>query len=268
MNSFSSAISGALKALPGTLRALPSLFCALALFSCIGQVDDEEPVPPVPGGETADAASGGLVLDFTATWCVNCPRMSVAIEEAMAERPGAIVPLCIHFQDAMICDDGKDLISRFGIQAYPSAVMNMDASTLTTATSKELILAKLDDTAARLTSSCDLTAEVSSATAFDVTVNLTSATASSYRVSVALVQDGVTAPQTGGADDYIHNNIFRGFLQTDPLGDLVENLTPGETRSISFNGNETALPKESCKIVVFVTEPESGLVVKAISKNL
>ena len=40
--------------------------------------------------EGKDFFRRSLVLDFTGTWCVNCPKMEAALEEAMAARPGKV----------------------------------------------------------------------------------------------------------------------------------------------------------------------------------
>lgn len=188
------------------------LILLCALVSCVGQKED--PDEPGPSGGTDQA--GGIVMDFTATWCVNCPRMTTAIEEASVQ--SAFIPICVHFQDDMACDDGKALVSHFGVQAYPSAVMNMDASTLITATSKELILAKLKASASGK-APCLL--EVSFGADGKISVKVTAAEAGEYTLSVALLEDGIVAPQTGGSDSYVHNAVFRGFLQENLLGDFL-----------------------------------------------
>lgn len=201
------------------------LMCALV--SCVGQKED--PDEPGPSGSGADKAAG-LVMDFTATWCVNCPRMTSAIEEVSAQR--AIIPICVHFQDDMVCDDGKALVSHFGVQAYPTAVMNMDASTLITATSKELIIAKLDASASRK-EPCDV--DVSVGADGNVSVTVTATEAGEYTLSVALLEDGVVAPQTGGSDNYVHNAVFRGFLQENLLGDSLGEISKGSSVERSFS---------------------------------
>lgn len=201
------------------------LMCALV--SCVGQKED--PDEPGPSGSGADKAAG-LVMDFTATWCVNCPRMTSAIEEVSAQR--AIIPICVHFQDDMVCDDGKALVSHFGVQAYPTAVMNMDASTLITATSKELIIAKLDASASGK-EPCDV--DVLVGADGNVSVTVTAAEAGEYTLSVALLEDGVVAPQTGGSDNYVHNAVFRGFLQENLLGDSLGEISKGSSVERSFS---------------------------------
>lgn len=201
------------------------LMCALV--SCVGQKED--PDEPGPSGSGADKAAG-LVMDFTATWCVNCPRMTSAIEKVSAQR--AIIPICVHFQDDMVCDDGKALVSHFGVQAYPTAVMNMDASTLITATSKDLIIAKLNASASGK-EPCDV--HISTGADGNVSVTVTAAEAGEYTLSVALLEDGVVAPQTGGSDNYVHNAVFRGFLQENLLGDSLGVISKGSSVERSFS---------------------------------
>ena len=202
------------------------LILLCALVSCVGQKED----PDDPGSSGGADSGPGIVMDFTATWCVNCPRMTTAIEEASAR--SAFIPICVHIQDDLACDDGKALVNHFGVQAYPSAVMNMDASTLITATSKELILAKLASSASGK-APCVL--DVSFGADGLVSVTVTAVEEGSYTLSVALLEDGIVAPQTGGSDSYVHNAVFRGFLQENLLGDPLGELAEGASAQRSFD---------------------------------
>ena len=208
---------------------------AFAAVSCVGQLDDDD--PGGGGGSTTPAEGAGIVLDFTATWCVNCPRMHQAIEDAQAARPGKIIPISVHFQDEMMCDDGKELIKRFEVTAYPTVVANMDAATLTTATSKDLILAKLDAT---VSAKKPCTIDVTKADG-TVTVSVTAQEAAGYTLSVALLEDGIVAAQTGASENYVHDNVFRGFLQENPQGEPLGSLDAGVpvTRTYTVPDNGT-----------------------------
>ena len=225
-------------------RILYILFACLAV-SCVGQLDDDD--PNGGGGGGAAEAGAGIVLDFTATWCVNCPRMHQAIEDARTERPGKIIPISIHFQDDMVCEDGKALISHFGVEAYPSLVANMDPGTLITATSKDLILAKLD-AAASAKAPCAL--EVRPGTDASVSVRIQAVDAGEYSLSVALLEDGITAAQTGASGNYVHDNVFRGFLQENLLGDSLGQLAAGQVveRSFAIPGDKN----QANRVVAFV----------------
>ena len=204
------------------------LILLCALVSCVGQKEDpEEEINP--GGTTPVAGSAGIVLDFTATWCVNCPRMTTAIEEAAAERP--LIPICVHFQDEFVNDQGKELISHFGVEAYPSAVVNMFKESLTTTTSKDLIIAKLKTIGAMIAVPI-LKAELADGT---LRVKVTAGDAGSYTLSAAILEDGLVAPQTGATENYVHNTVFRCFLQENLLGEPLGELSNGETKELSFN---------------------------------
>ena len=144
---------------------MTTLLAGLFATGCVGQIDDEplddDEDPEVIVDPKDNDSVPGLVLDFTATWCVNCPRMATALEEASRERPGKIFPVSIHFRDAFSYSEGEAICKDFGIAAYPSVVVNLDPSTLITATSKDLILAKLDATATGRKAPCTLNGSVS-----------------------------------------------------------------------------------------------------------
>lgn len=242
------------------MKRYPLLLLVLAL-SCVGQKDDEpEDFPQVPAPVEAEAAARSLILDFTATWCVNCPRMTSAIEEAGAERPGEIVPLCVHFSDVFKCDDANALVTRFGVQAYPSAVVDMDKESLITATSKEILLSRIDERRDRKKAACQLevTASSSETGVLSVDARVTARAEGGYALWVLLVEDGLVAPQTGGSQDEVHNHVLRRFLHSGEDGYELGALKIDETATwkATFEGLST----DNCRVLAFVTEQESGLV--------
>ncbi len=66
------------------------ILLASAAVSCVGQLDDDE--PGGGGGSTVVSEGAGVLLDFTATWCVNCPRMHEAIGQAQASLTWTRIP--------------------------------------------------------------------------------------------------------------------------------------------------------------------------------
>ena len=223
-----------------------------AIAGCVGQIDDEpldEEDPEVIVDPTGDDSAPGLVLDFTATWCVNCPRMATAIEQASRERPGKLFPVSIHFRDAFSFDKGEAICQDFSIAAYPSVVVNLDPATLITATSKDLILAKLDATASGRKAACTLSGSVSGSS---LTLNVTAAEEGSYRLGALLLEDGVVAPQTGATDDYVHDNILRAILSASIEGDALGELAAGASVSKTYSFETT--PGGSFRILAYLTE--------------
>ena len=248
------------------MKRFPLILLILPLlFSCVGQKDDEDELPPDTPVAPADAAGQSLLIDFTATWCVNCPRMSSAVEEAVAERPGSIVPLCVHYADALACADGNSLVTLFGVQAYPSAVIDMDPSSLTTATSKDILLSRIDERASLKRPACTLEATAASPSGgrLEASVSVTARAAGEYRLWVLLVEDGIVAPQTGGSETQVHNHVLRRFLHTGSGGYALGTLSDGASGSweASFDG----LSLDGCRLVVFVTEADTSLVNAVLS---
>lgn len=231
---------------------------AAMVVGCVGQIDDEpldDEDPATIVDPAGDDSAPGLVLDFTATWCVNCPRMATAIEEASRERPGKIFPVSIHFRDDFSYAAGEALAKDYGVSAYPSVVVNLDPATLITATSKDLILAKLDATASGRKAPCTLTGSVSGSF---LTLSVTAAEAGSYRLGALLLEDGLIAPQTGGTDDYVHDNILRAILSASVAGDDLGDLSAGASENKTYSLEIT--PGSTYHIVAYVIEGGSGKV--------
>jgi len=65
-----------------------------------------------------------LVEDYTGTWCVNCPRLSWAIELAKVAAPDKVVAVGIHNFDEMQMEGVDVLIDEFSITTYPTGKIN------------------------------------------------------------------------------------------------------------------------------------------------
>ena len=189
--------------------------------------------------EGKDFFRRSLVLDFTGTWCVNCPKMEAAIEESMAARPGRIVPVSVHCMpvDPMYVKPLSDnLVKRFGVSAYPSAVVDLDPESLITAQSPELLLSHVD----RLLESRGPAAGIRVESAvegenYTLTAEMKAVRDGAYTLAVLVLEDGTVAAQTGGTTDYVHNNILRSWTEGEPV-DVKE----GDTASGTFTGTVTA----------------------------
>ncbi len=71
-----------------------------------------------------------LIEDFTGTWCVNCPRVTYKLEQAMAQN-NKIVAVAIHdkgFQnDPFHFDDVNILTNAYNISGYPTPLLNRES---------------------------------------------------------------------------------------------------------------------------------------------
>ena len=210
--------------------------------------------------EGKDFFRRSLVLDFTGTWCVNCPKMDAAIEEAMAARPGRIVPVSVHCMavDPMYLKPTSDnLVKRFGVKAYPSAVVDLDPESLISTTSSELLLSHVD----RLLESRGAAAGIRIESMLDgenlsVTVEAQAVQDGEYTLSIILLEDGIIAKQTGADDgeNHVHNNVLRQWEDGDPV-----TLKEEETAALSL----TATVSGKYRIVAVVSR--GGLVDNVVS---
>lgn len=210
--------------------------------------------------EGKDFFRRSLVLDFTGTWCVNCPKMDAAIEEAMTARPGRIVPVSVHCMavDPMYLKPTSDnLVKRFGVKAYPSAVVDLDPESLISTTSSELLLSHID----RLLESRGVSAGIRIESTLDgenlsVTVEAKAVQNGEYTLSIILLEDGIVAKQTGADDgeNHVHNNILRQWKDGEPV-----TLTENGTTTLSL----TATVSGKYRIVAVVSR--GGLVDNVVS---
>ena len=224
------------------------LLAVLPMLACVGQKDDpvEGPDPEDPGTEDPGGADEGkdffrrsLVLDFTGTWCVNCPKMDAAIEESMEARPGRIVPVSVHCMavDPMYVKPlSDDLVKRFGVKAYPSAVVDMDPESLITVSSSELLLNHVDRLLASRERAAGVRVETTlEAGKYTLKAEMKAVRDGDYTLAVLVLEDGVVAAQTGGSSDQVHKNILRSW--TD--GDAHEGLHEGDTATLELTGDIT-----------------------------
>ena len=189
--------------------------------------------------EGKDFFRRSLVLDFTGTWCVNCPKMEAALEDAMEARPGRIVPVSVHCMavDPMYVKPlSDDLVKRFSVRAYPSAVVDLDPESLITAASPELLLGHMDRLLEARGPAAGIRAESKvEGDQYTLTVEMKAVRDGSYTLAVLVLEDGTVAAQTGGAKDYVHNNILRSWTEGEPRA-----VKEGETASGTFTGTVTS----------------------------
>ena len=228
-------------------------------WTFVAAIDGQESEPVtitaiVIADEGKDYFRRSLVLDFTGTWCVNCPKMEAAIEEVMEARPGRLVPVSVH---CMMVDPlyvkplSDNLVAQFGVTAYPSAVVDMDPESLISQSSPELLQSQID----RLLEARGPAAGVRVETTLEgenytLKAEMKAVRDGDYTLAVLVLEDGVVAAQTGGTTDYVHNNILRSWTEGEPHAGLAE----GDTAVLEQTGTVTG----KCRFVVLVLR--NGLV--------
>ena len=213
-------------------------------WSFVATLDGAESEPlTVTAIEIADEGKDffrrSLVLDFTGTWCVNCPKMEAAIEQTMEARPGRIVPVSVHCMsvDPMYVKPlSDDLVRKFGVKAYPSAVVDLDPESLITAQSPELLQSHIDRLLEARGPAAGIRVESTvNEGGFTLKAEMKAVRDGTYTLAVLVLEDGTVAAQTGGTADYVHNNILRSWTEGESL-----NVKEGDTASCDFTGTVTA----------------------------
>ena len=187
--------------------------------------------------EGKDYFRRSLLLDFTGTWCVNCPKMEEAIHAAMEARPGRIVPIAVHCKaDAMrLKPASDDLVKQFDVKEFPSAVVDLDPESKIVEGSAELLLHQVDRlldargpaAGIRVTTSWDKDAPgITDNPALVIEAELTAVRDGDYTLGFAVLEDGIVAAQTGGSPDHVHDNVLRHWKIADSH---TPHLTEGET---------------------------------------
>ena len=216
-------------------------------WTFVASIDGEESEPLVISAiviadEGKDYYRRSLVLDFTGTWCVNCPKMEAAIEEAMEARPGRIVPVSVHYLaiDPMYVKPLNDnLVAKFPINnSFPAAVVDMDPESLFFEGSSVLLLSHIDrllearGPAAGLRIESELDGD-----RYTVKAEMEIVRDGDYTLSILELEDGIVAKQTGGSENHIHNNVLRSWTDCFSASGMKEGDTGHASVSRPVSGS-------------------------------
>ena len=191
--------------------------------------------------EGKDFYRRSLVLDFTGTWCVNCPKMEAAIEETMEARPGRIVPVSVHCMsvDPMyVKPTSDDLVKQFGVKAYPSAVVDMDPESLISESSAALLQSHIDrllevrGPAVGIRIESELEGD-----RYTVKAEMKIVRDGDYTLSILELEDGIVAKQTGGSENHVHNNVLRSWTDCFTASGMKEGDTGHASISRPVSGS-------------------------------
>lgn len=241
--------------------------------SCVGQLEQEFPwekpaEPAVPGKDTSER--NFLVLDFTATWCVNCPKMATAIAE-LSDSCAGVIPIAVHYADEMGCEASDYLVEKFSISSFPTALINFDPQLSSSVSSADILSSLAERSLAGSPYGCDIMVESGTGDGtFDIGVTVEYLAEGTYSIGVAILEDGIVAPQVGSTGEYVHDNVLRAFLQKNYSGDSLGAKQPGDRDSLNFHF--TPQPQwnaDALKAVVYIIcEGPSPVVSNALALKL
>ena len=204
-----------------------------------------------------------LVLDFTATWCVNCPAMAQAISGAAALSGGRIEKIAVYYLDDLQVPAGSALARRFGVQALPHVVSGLDPALVTSVASPDVIYFHNKSVLEQSTPAWGIAVSSTlSGADLNFDIEVASAGDGAFTLGVALVEDGIVASQTGASDDYVHNCVLRSLLHktapSEGLGDALGQMSEGEKKTVSFDATIAGSPSAT-RIVVYLLDDAGRL---------
>lgn len=243
------------------------------LHSCVGQLErnfpwEESGVSVSPKNDTS--VRNFLVLDFTATWCVNCPKMAAAIEE-LSDSCAGVIPIAVHYADEMACEASDFLVEKFDISSFPTTIFNFDPELRSSVSSVDILASLAERSLAGSSNACKIKAESCSTNGtFDIGVTIDFLAAGTYSIGIAILEDGIVTPQVGSGNGYVHNNVLRAFLQKNYGGDSLGAKQPGDRDGVNFRF--TPQPQwnaDALKAVVYIiSDGSSNIISNALSLRL
>lgn len=202
-----------------------------------------------------------LITKFTATWCVNCPAMSEAVHEAEERYYDRIIDIAVHSLDSFAIEEGQALVNAFGIEAFPTVIVDMDGDTALSVASPELLLDKVYKSGEQSLPAGGIKIEsLLESDKLAVEVEITAAADADYRMFAVLVRDGIVAAQVGGGNNYVHTSVLRKSLGGSLAGAEVGRLEIGDTHAQHYECPiaEVEKPDQTRIIVCLLAERANG----------
>ncbi|MCH5225361.1 MAG: Omp28 family outer membrane lipoprotein [Muribaculaceae bacterium] len=161
-----------------------------------------------------------LLEEFTGQFCPNCPEGHAVIESLEEQYGDELIVVSIHAGHfgvsapaGLMEPEGDEYANRWGIEAYPSAVVDRNSGALGR---NQWSTAVRDEISKETTLYLGLYAEQSADYKnIEITTNLGSPEARNGSLQLWVVEnDIVTFQQDGGniIPDYTHNNVFRACV--------------------------------------------------------
>lgn len=207
-----------------------------------------------------------LVLDFTGTWCVNCPHMTEALHHASQsdEFYDRVVEVAVHSIDEFEIAEGKALIDSWGFNSLPRVVVDADKSTEISAQDAEFIKQAMRKTKAYFAHPCGV--KIDSSTEGDkltIDAEVTITESGSYRIGALLLRDDVVAPQKNAPENYVHSSILTASLSGSitsgvELGSGSLNAGDVVTKSFTYELSKIA-DLDNTRIVIYVMTQHDGV---------
>lgn len=249
-------------------KILLSAFVIVTAFTSCNEVDENERYIELPAAEVQRKI---LLEDYTGQMCTNCPDAHRLIASLQEQYGNQIVAVAIHAGNFGIAEgsnpkflglmqpEGNEYASHFGIDAYPSAIVNRVVGPIATA----------DDWPAAVRSELEkeshLDIEAHSSILSDgnisIAISLIPSADIEGKIQIWITESGISAMQVDNGKpipNYTHNHVYRASV-TEVWGDAIS-LKSGIFKDLAY----TYTPKENWNkynlhVVAFVYNDKDGV---------
>ena len=233
------------------------------------------------GAPVEDHSQRVFIEKYTGVRCVNCPSADEAIAGLQSTYGHNVVAVSIHagsmarpwtgFAD-LRTTDGEDWNNYFGIEAYPSVMINRSKNdnTWNIITAVGGIASGVEAAINNQTTvAMDMTTEYDAATrSVNIFTNLefVETTPAPLTITLLVMEDGIVGKQTtpeGNNENYVFNHVLRDVV-TDLWGaDVDADGNQGTCRMAAF---AYTLPEEyvaeKCHVVAFISNKDTREIIQ------
>ena len=206
------------------------------------------------GSLLKDITHHSLGMRFTATWCVNCPKMNKSFQlawEALGDKFEYVSLYSSSSGGNYGFPDLSPLSKQYRVSGYPTGIIDGRSEVKNTYSSEvaaQVIASAVEETEMRYPAVSAVALESSlSGRELTVKADVYTQAVDSYKLTVILMENGIIGYQAdkGGQshEDYHHDRVARLAL-TASTGDEFEATTVGETRTFTY----TATVPDECNL--------------------
>ena len=205
----------------------------------------------------AKITSKVFMEDFTGDWCPYCPRILRVMDQAI--ETGKAVGIAIHINDGMKTSEGNKLVNHYGIEGYPSLILNRDKSTLTGSTTLSNILSYVneDPQVGAAMSAREEGGQIIADITFVAKSNL------DLKAVIILGENGIKGTQAGWPELKEHNHVYRASHNGQLFGAPIE-VTPGIPKEATYSFPiKSSYVASNCFVMVLITDAYNDQVLNA-----
>ena len=209
-----------------------------------------------------------LVAEGTGTWCGYCPYMIAALElfgENGSNADKAVI-VATHSGDELSSNASEAAVSAMNIRNFPSCVFNLNPEVVVQNNYPDLNAENINATvgmelkeAARVGIAA-ATALSADSTIVGVRAAVKVGKNGKYRINAWLIEDGISAYQSGAEAIISHMHVLRGASSVSPIyGQLLgdkDSCSAGDVIDFYYEFDTTkfnVVNVKNCKVVVLVT---------------